>query len=199
MLSGSPQIESRLDELRAAEEAFLRTRRELADHTDAIAAREQLLAQRERELDEREDGWGGPDMRELESRLRRLETQRTAIGRTQELQRRVPPARAGRRPPAAVGVSRAGTRLYTETTRGVSSVGRAPALQAGGRRFEPGTLHPANGLNKRFAGSIEGSDRSEPSRFGLQVRSSQIRLAPKAASIESRTSSSPRACSNSCA
>jgi hypothetical protein len=25
--------------------------------------------------------------------------------------------------------------------RGVSSVGRAPALQAGGRRFEPGTLH----------------------------------------------------------
>jgi DNA repair exonuclease SbcCD ATPase subunit len=70
------QIEARLDELRAAEEAFLRTRRELADHTDAIAAREQLLAQRERELDEREDGWGGPDLHELESRLRRLETQR---------------------------------------------------------------------------------------------------------------------------
>ena len=74
------EIESRLDELRAAEEAFLRTRRELADHSDAIAAREQLLAQRERELDEREDGWGGPDVRELESRLRRLETQRTALG-----------------------------------------------------------------------------------------------------------------------
>jgi hypothetical protein len=70
------QIESRLDELRAAEEAFLRTRRELAEHTDAIAAREQLLAQRERELDEREDGWGGPDLHELESRLRRLESQR---------------------------------------------------------------------------------------------------------------------------
>jgi uncharacterized protein (DUF3084 family) len=70
------QIETRLDELRAAEEAFLRTRRELADHTDAIAAREQLLAQRERELDEREDGWGGSDLHELESRLRRLETQR---------------------------------------------------------------------------------------------------------------------------
>jgi hypothetical protein len=77
------QIEARLDELRAAEEAFLRTRRELADHSDAIAAREQLLAQRERDLDEREDGWGGPDMRELESRLRKLETQRTALGRTQ--------------------------------------------------------------------------------------------------------------------
>ena len=27
------------------------------------------------------------------------------------------------------------------TTRGVSSVGRAPALQAGGHRFDPGTLH----------------------------------------------------------
>jgi hypothetical protein len=77
------QIEARLDELRVAEEAFLRTRRELADHSDAIAAREQLLAQRERELDEREDGWGGPDVRELEARLRKLETQRTALGPTQ--------------------------------------------------------------------------------------------------------------------
>ena len=70
------QIEARLAELRTAEEAFLRTRRELADHTDAISAREQLLAQRERDLDEREDGWGGADLHELESRLRRLETQR---------------------------------------------------------------------------------------------------------------------------
>ena len=77
------EIEARLDELRAVEEAFLRTRRELADHSDAIAAREQLLAQRERELDEREDGWGGPDVRELEARLRRLETQRTALEQTQ--------------------------------------------------------------------------------------------------------------------
>ena len=72
------QIEARLDELRAAEEAFLRTRRDLAEHCDAITAREQLLAQRERELDEREDGWGGPEIRDLESRLRRLETQRYA-------------------------------------------------------------------------------------------------------------------------
>ncbi len=31
--------------------------------------------------------------------------------------------------------------------RGVSSVGRAPALQAGGRRFEPGTLHPSKPLH----------------------------------------------------
>lgn len=74
------QIDARLDELRAAEEAFLRTRRELADHSDAIAAREQLLAQRERELDEREDGSGGSDVRALEARLRKLEAQGTAVG-----------------------------------------------------------------------------------------------------------------------
>jgi hypothetical protein len=29
----------------------------------------------------------------------------------------------------------------TMRLRGVSSAGRAPALQAGGRRFDPGTLH----------------------------------------------------------
>ena len=28
-----------------------------------------------------------------------------------------------------------------DTLRGVSSAGRAPALQAGGHRFDPGTLH----------------------------------------------------------
>jgi hypothetical protein len=76
------QIERRLDELRAAEEAFLRTRRDLAEHSDAITAREQLLAQRERELDEREDSWGGPEIRDLESRLRRLETQRLSGDQT---------------------------------------------------------------------------------------------------------------------
>jgi hypothetical protein len=97
------EIETRLDELRAAEEAFLRTRRELADHSDAIAAREQLLAQRERELDEREDGWGGPDVRDLEARLRKLETQRTAVGRTQGFSggfRRLE-QEGSRRPPSA--------------------------------------------------------------------------------------------------
>lgn len=31
--------------------------------------------------------------------------------------------------------------LVSENTRAVSSVGRAPALQAGGRPFEPGTAH----------------------------------------------------------
>ena len=74
------KIEARLEELRAAEAAFMRTRRDLAEHSDAITGREQLLAQRERELDEREDSWGGPELRDLESRLRRLETQRPSGG-----------------------------------------------------------------------------------------------------------------------
>ena len=30
---------------------------------------------------------------------------------------------------------------YVSTIWGVSSAGRAPALQAGGHRFDPGTLH----------------------------------------------------------
>jgi len=77
------EIEMRLDELRAAEEAFLRTRRELAERSDAVDARERLAAQRERELDERDDGMGGgPDMHEVEARLRRLESQRTASDQT---------------------------------------------------------------------------------------------------------------------
>jgi hypothetical protein len=67
------EIDARLATLRDAEEAFLRTRRELADRSDALAARERMIAQRERELDERDDGWGGPEMHELEARLRRLE------------------------------------------------------------------------------------------------------------------------------
>src|SRR6266545_3033770 len=36
----------------------------------------------------------------------------------------------------------AATRPTIVAPRGHSSVGRAPALQAGGRRFEPGWLHP---------------------------------------------------------
>jgi hypothetical protein len=34
----------------------------------------------------------------------------------------------------------------TMRLRGVSSAGRAPALQAGGHRFDPGTLHRLNQL-----------------------------------------------------
>ena len=43
--------------------------------------------------------------------------------------------------------------LYTFPRRGVSSAGRAPALQAGGHRFDPGTLHSkkARGCTGLFA------------------------------------------------
>lgn len=72
------KIDARLAELRVAEEAFGRTREELAARSEAVAARERLVAERERELSEREDGWGGNDLHELESRLRRLEQQKPA-------------------------------------------------------------------------------------------------------------------------
>ena len=36
-----------------------------------------------------------------------------------------------------------GPPLQLNTLWGVSSAGRAPALQAGGHRFDPGTLHQA--------------------------------------------------------
>ena len=70
------QIEARLAELRDAEKLFLRTRDELADRSEAVAARERLVAQKERELDDREDGvgqWAGSELTEMEARLRRLE------------------------------------------------------------------------------------------------------------------------------
>ena len=70
------QIEARLAELRDAERLFLRTRDELADRSEAVAARERLVAQKERELDDREDGvgrWASPELTEMEARLRRLE------------------------------------------------------------------------------------------------------------------------------
>jgi chromosome segregation ATPase len=72
------QLELRLAELREAEKLFLRTRDELAGRSEAVAARERLVGQRERELDDREDGkgqWARPELSEMESRLRRLEQQ----------------------------------------------------------------------------------------------------------------------------
>ncbi len=71
-------IESRLAELQAAEQAFLRTREELSARAEAVTAREHLVAQRERELQDQAAGWGSPDMSELEARLRRLETRSAA-------------------------------------------------------------------------------------------------------------------------
>ena len=38
------------------------------------------------------------------------------------------------------------THLNREDKRGYSSAGRAPALQAGGQRFDPAYLHQKNGL-----------------------------------------------------
>ncbi len=72
-------IESRLGELREAERLFLRTRDELASRSEALSARERLVGQKEQELDDREDGagrWAGPELTELEERLRRLEQRR---------------------------------------------------------------------------------------------------------------------------
>ena len=72
------QIEARLAELRDAEKLFLRTRDELAARSEAVAARERLVSQKERELDDREDGvgqWASPELTEMEARLRRLEQQ----------------------------------------------------------------------------------------------------------------------------
>ncbi len=72
------EIEARLVELREAEKLFLRTRDELASRSEAVAARERLVAQKERELDDREDAkgpWGAPALSEMEARLRRLEQQ----------------------------------------------------------------------------------------------------------------------------
>ncbi len=72
------EIDARLVELRNAEKLFLRTRDELASRSEAVAARERLVAQKERELDDREDAkgpWAPPALTEMEARLRRLEQQ----------------------------------------------------------------------------------------------------------------------------
>ena len=49
------------------------------------------------------------------------------------------------------------TAVYTETSRGVSSAGRAPALQAGGRRFDPGTLHDREAARRADARPVSAS------------------------------------------
>ena len=72
------QIEARLAELRDAEKLFLRTRDELAARSEAVAARERLVAQKERELDDARTAPASgraPELSEMEARLRRLEQQ----------------------------------------------------------------------------------------------------------------------------
>ena len=76
------RLEERLAELREAERMFLRTRDELSARSEAVAARERLLSERERELGEgggTVDSTGSlpaavPELAELEARLRRLES-----------------------------------------------------------------------------------------------------------------------------
>ena len=47
--------------------------------SEAVAARERLVSEREREVSEQADGWGASsELHELESRLRRLEHQKSA-------------------------------------------------------------------------------------------------------------------------
>lgn len=77
-------LDARLDELRAAEKAFMRTREELAARAEAVTARERLVAERERELHESTALPAGGDVSELEARLRRLETQRTTPAAEQQ-------------------------------------------------------------------------------------------------------------------
>jgi hypothetical protein len=67
--------------------------------------------------------------------------------------------------------------------RGVSSAGRAPALQAGGHRFDPGTLHrltkplPARRSARTKAGGKPGGKQRSRGRRRLR-RDSRLRLIP---------------------
>jgi hypothetical protein len=79
--------------------------------------------------------------------------------------------------PNATGSIRTPKNYNGYSSRGVSSVGRAPALQAGGRRFEPGTLHSfASAIPRErnpaarilpFGGHVPEAGRSTP----RQIRS----------------------------
>ena len=66
------RIETKLAELRTAEQAFARTHAELAKRSDALAEQEAGLAARERALAAKEAPSGG-DLDALEARIRRLE------------------------------------------------------------------------------------------------------------------------------
>ena len=51
-----------------------------------------------------------------------------------------------------------------ENIRGVSSAGRAPALQAGGHRFDPGTLH-----QKRLTEASNKAEARAEVKFGVSL------------------------------
>ena len=67
------RIEAKLAELREAEQAFVRTRHELAERSDALTEQEAALAARERALATKETPPSSPDLEVLEARIRRLE------------------------------------------------------------------------------------------------------------------------------
>ena len=75
-------IEARLAELREAEQLFLRTQQELAGRSEALTARERLVAELEREVGASREDWGGHELAELERRLRKLETERSGVPET---------------------------------------------------------------------------------------------------------------------
>jgi DNA repair exonuclease SbcCD ATPase subunit len=77
------RIEARLAELREAEKLFLRTQQELAERSEALAARERLVADVEREAGVHREAWGETELAELERRLRRLESERGPSQSTQ--------------------------------------------------------------------------------------------------------------------
>ena len=56
-----------------------------------------------------------------------------------------------------------------ELKGGCSSVGRAPALQAGGRRFDPVQLHPWRSLEQRGVGQDGGNVSPAVGRGHSQV------------------------------
>ena len=66
------RAEAKLEELRLAEQAFVKTRAELAAHSDALAERESRLVARERAL-ESQQAQPAPELEALEARIRRLE------------------------------------------------------------------------------------------------------------------------------
>src|SRR5207344_2921404 len=56
------------------------------------------------------------------------------------------------------------------TTRGCSSVGRAPALQAGGRRFDPVQLHQYQGSEVRAGGTEGGGGFREGEQTEVTIK-----------------------------
>ena len=130
-------IEAKLAELRAAEQAFARTHAELAARSDALSERRRrwppASARSPRRRRRR-----APELEALEARIRRLEQGGRKPSREPQT------FSAGLRALQERGLRArpvAGRASTLDPVRGVSSAGRAPRLQRGGRRFDPGTLH----------------------------------------------------------